>query len=79
LPEVELTHPGECCASRIKQEPHPDPYRPRVRLLFDSAGAAFTRVRELNLWQTNAEEPRSIQAPVDPAAYDIDPLTYLTK
>ena len=57
----------------------PDPYRPRVRLLFDSAGAAFTRVRELNLWETTPEEPRSIQAPVDPAAYDIDPLTYLSK
>ena len=57
----------------------PDPYRPRVRLLFDSAGAAFTRVRELNLWETPPEEPRSIQAPVDPAAYDIDPLTYLSK
>jgi putative nucleotidyltransferase with HDIG domain len=57
----------------------PDPYRPRVRLLFDSAGAAFTRVRELNLWESNPEEPRSIQAPVDPASYDIDPLTYLSK
>jgi putative nucleotidyltransferase with HDIG domain len=57
----------------------PDPYRPRVRLLFDSAGAAFARVRELNLWETPPEEPRSIQAPVDPAAYDIDPLTYLSK
>jgi putative nucleotidyltransferase with HDIG domain len=57
----------------------PDPYRPRVRLLFDSAGVAFTRVRELNLWESDQEEPRSIQAPVDPAAYDIDPLTYLSK
>jgi putative nucleotidyltransferase with HDIG domain len=57
----------------------PDPYRPRVRLLFDSTGAAFTRVRELNLWETPPEEPCSIQAPVDPAAYAIDPLTYLNK
>jgi len=57
----------------------PDPYRPRVRLLFDAAGAAITRVRELNLWETDAEQPRSIQTPVDPADYDIDPLTYLSK
>jgi putative nucleotidyltransferase with HDIG domain len=57
----------------------PDPYRPRVRLLFDSAGAAFTRVRELNLWEMDPDHPRSIQAPVDPAGYDIDPLTYLSK
>jgi putative nucleotidyltransferase with HDIG domain len=57
----------------------PDPYRPRVRLLFDASGAAITRVRELNLWETDAEQPRSIQTPVDPADYDIDPLTYLSK
>lgn len=57
----------------------PDPYRPRVRLLFDAAGAAINRVRELNLWESTEEEPRSIHAPVDPAAYDIDPLTYLSK
>ena len=57
----------------------PDPYRPRVRLLFDQAGVAITRVRELNLWETGTEEPRSIQAPVDAATYGIDPLTYLTK
>jgi putative nucleotidyltransferase with HDIG domain len=56
----------------------PDPYRPRVRLLFDAAGTAITRVRELSLWESTSEEPRSIQAPVDPAAYDIDPLTYLS-
>jgi putative nucleotidyltransferase with HDIG domain len=57
----------------------PDPYRPRVRLLFDASGAAIARVRELNLWESGTDEPRSIQAPVDPAAYDIDPLTYLSK
>jgi putative nucleotidyltransferase with HDIG domain len=57
----------------------PDPYRPRVRLLFDKEGVAITRVRELNLWETGTEEPRSIQSPVDPAGFGIDPLTYLTK
>ncbi len=57
----------------------PDPYRPRVRLLFDATGAAFTRVREFNLWEKDSDQPRSIQSPVDPAGYDIDPLTYLSK
>jgi len=57
----------------------PDPYRPRVRLLFDKEGVAITRVRELNLWETGTEEPRSIQSPVDAATYGIDPLTYLAK
>ena len=55
----------------------PDPFRPQVRLLFDAAGTAITRVRELNLWEQHPDEPRSIEAPVDPAVYDIDPLTYL--
>jgi putative nucleotidyltransferase with HDIG domain len=56
----------------------PDPYRPRVRLLFDAGGAAVTRVRELNLWESSTDEARSIQSPVDSAAYDFDPLTYLS-
>jgi hypothetical protein len=40
---------------------------------------AIARVRELNLWEAGTEEPRSIDSPVDPAGYGIDPLTYLTK
>ena len=55
----------------------PDPYRPRVRLLMDRAGAKVVRVRELNLWEAPEGEPQSIQAPLDPADYDFDPLTYL--
>ena len=55
----------------------PDPYRPRVRLLMDRAGAKVVRVRELNLWEAPEGEPQSIQAPLDPADYDVDPLTYL--
>jgi putative nucleotidyltransferase with HDIG domain len=57
----------------------PDPYRPRVRLLFDESGAAIPRVRELNLWEESGGESRSILAPVDPSSYDVDPLTYLGK
>ena len=55
----------------------PDPYRPRVRLLLDRAGTKVQRVRELNLWEAGEGEPQSIQAPLDPADYDIDPLSYL--
>jgi putative nucleotidyltransferase with HDIG domain len=55
----------------------PDPYRPRVRVLMDPTGAKVERLRELNLWETREGEPQSIQAPLDPAVYDIDPLIYL--
>ena len=55
----------------------PDPYRPRVRLLLDRTGASVQQTREINLWEAGEEEPPSIQAPLDPAGYDFDPLTYL--
>jgi putative nucleotidyltransferase with HDIG domain len=56
----------------------PDPYRPRVRMILDRNGSAITRVRELNLWECGPDDSRSIEAPVDPADYDFDPLTYLS-
>ncbi|MCH7824535.1 MAG: hypothetical protein IH849_07010 [Acidobacteria bacterium] len=55
----------------------PDPYRPRVRLLLDRAGASVQQRREINLWKAREGDPQSIEAPLDPASYDIDPLTYL--
>jgi putative nucleotidyltransferase with HDIG domain len=55
----------------------PDPYRPRVRVLVDRTGQKVERPRELNLWEVREGEPQSIDAPVDPAAYDFDPLTYI--
>ncbi len=54
----------------------PDPFRPRVRVLLDNAGARVPQ-RELNLWETSEGEARTIDAPLDPAGYDIDPLSYL--
>ena len=54
----------------------PDPYRPRVRVLLDNTGAR-ARQRELNLWETVEGDARTIEAPLDPSSYDIDPLTYL--
>jgi putative nucleotidyltransferase with HDIG domain len=54
----------------------PDPYRPRVRVLLDNAGARV-RPREINLWETLEEESSTIVAPLDPADYDVEPLDYL--
>jgi putative nucleotidyltransferase with HDIG domain len=55
----------------------PDPYRPRVRIIRDRAGAALDRPVVLNLWEASAEDTLSIEAPLDPAAWGIDPLSYL--
>jgi putative nucleotidyltransferase with HDIG domain len=55
----------------------PDPYRPRVRLVVDKAGARIERPVELNLWEARDGDPQSVEAPVDAAPYDVDPLSYL--
>jgi cyclic di-GMP phosphodiesterase len=55
----------------------PDPYRPRVRVLLDRAGKKIDRPLALNLWEARDGDPQSIEAPLDPASYDFDPLTYL--
>jgi hypothetical protein len=55
----------------------PDPYRPRIRVLIDRTGRKIDHPLELNLWETREDEPQSIEAPLDPADYDFDPLTYL--
>jgi putative nucleotidyltransferase with HDIG domain len=54
----------------------PDPYRPQVRVLFSRAGARIDLPYDLNLWEVNPAHdlPSSVAAPLDPAAYDIDPL-----
>ncbi|HEY5617193.1 MAG TPA: HD-GYP domain-containing protein [Vicinamibacterales bacterium] len=55
----------------------PDPYRPRVRVLLDRTGKKVEHPLELNLWEVREGEPQSIEAPLDPVAYDFDPLAYL--
>ncbi len=57
----------------------PDPYRPRVRVLFDQAGARLALPLERNLWEHAADgsPPDSIVSPVEPAEFDIDPLTFV--
>ncbi len=54
----------------------PDPHRPQVRIVFDRDGTRLDATYDVDLWET-AEAgagPSSVIAPVDPAAYDIDPL-----
>jgi putative nucleotidyltransferase with HDIG domain len=54
----------------------PDPYRPHVRVLIDREGRRLDLPYELNLWEASedAQRPRSIVAPLDPADYQFDPL-----
>jgi putative nucleotidyltransferase with HDIG domain len=55
----------------------PDPYRPRVRVLRSADGADLDRPYEINLWEAPDETPVSIQAPLDPALYGLDPLSHV--
>jgi putative nucleotidyltransferase with HDIG domain len=55
----------------------PDPYRPQVRILLRSDRQPLPEPQDVNLWETEQGESRSIQAPVDPAEFDIDPLAQL--
>jgi HD-GYP domain-containing protein (c-di-GMP phosphodiesterase class II) len=56
----------------------PDPYRPRVRVLRGVDGADLERPYDVNLWETEEDlVPVSIQAPLDPVVYGIDPLSHV--
>lgn len=57
----------------------PDPYRPKVRVVLDEAGMRLPQPYDVNLWETDASArgPHSVLAPLDPASYGLDPLTYL--
>jgi len=57
----------------------PDPYRPQVRILFDRQGRRLDLTFDINLWEMTPGEgrPSSIVAPLDPAAYQLDPLTLM--
>lgn len=55
----------------------PEPYRPRVRVLYDQAGNRLDFSYDINLWEVVAEAGRAsvIVKPVDPATVDVDPLS----
>jgi putative nucleotidyltransferase with HDIG domain len=55
----------------------PDPFRPRVKVLRSTSGAAVQRPYEINLWEAPDGQPTSVTSPLDPAEYGIDPLAYL--
>jgi putative nucleotidyltransferase with HDIG domain len=56
----------------------PDPLRPQVRVLFDREGKRLALAYEVNLWEPGEPGgPGSIVTPLDPALYQIDPLTLI--
>ncbi len=59
----------------------PDPYRPKVRVLFAADGARFELPRDVNLWEAEASpgdrRPTSVVSPVNPADYGVDPLSFI--
>jgi len=55
----------------------PDPYRPRVRVVFDRSGTRLDLPLERNLWEGVGGVSDSIVAPLDPVQFGIDPLTFV--
>ncbi len=57
----------------------PDPFRPKVKVLYNPQGAPLVQPVERNLWEPREDGSPADQivAPVDPAEYGIDPLTHL--
>ena len=59
---------------------HPsDPFRPQVKIVTDSAGAAIETPVLANTWErdSHGEYTYAVVEAVDPDSVDIDPLTYL--
>jgi putative nucleotidyltransferase with HDIG domain len=56
----------------------PDPHRPRVRIVIGPDGTRLPLTYDADLWETtDPERPSSIVTPVDPAEYQLDPLTLI--
>jgi hypothetical protein len=56
----------------------PDPYRPRVKLLFDAGGRRLDAPPERNLWEPSpAGGVDSVVSPVEPSEAGIDPLDFM--
>ena len=59
----------------------PDPYRPKVRVLFNADGGRLELPRDINLWETEQDtrddRASSVIAPLNPADYGIDPLSFI--
>ena len=56
----------------------PDPYHPKVRILYGADGQELAKPRESNLWESSGtEDGVSVTAPLDPAEHGIDPLSLI--
>jgi putative nucleotidyltransferase with HDIG domain len=55
----------------------PDPYRPQVRVVAGREGTRLEHPYDINLWEALEGQAQTVQSPLDPAAFDIDPLSYL--
>ncbi len=63
----------------VVTRPHAaDPYRPRVRIVATADGQVLERPYDVELWRAGEDEPRSVQRPLDPLHYGIDPLSHLS-
>ena len=57
----------------------PDPYRPKVRILFAPDGTRLELPLDVNLWESEptANHAATVVAPLNPAEYGIDPLAFV--
>ncbi len=57
----------------------PDPHRPRVRLIMDSKRRRLLTPVDVNLFEDQPDPTRArrVVAPLDPAEFSVDPLSYL--
>jgi hypothetical protein len=57
----------------------PDPYRPKVKVLFAADGSRLEIPHDVNLWEAEigSRHGSSVIAPLNPADYGIDPLTFI--
>jgi putative nucleotidyltransferase with HDIG domain len=56
-----------------------DPYRPKVKILFNPDGARLDIPRDVNLWEgdKHSGEASSVSSPLNPADFKIDPLAFV--
>ena len=57
----------------------PDPFKPRVKVIAAPTGEPLDTPYEINLWERPPEQsgPKAVRAPLDPAEYSVDPLSFL--
>jgi putative nucleotidyltransferase with HDIG domain len=57
----------------------PDPYRPKVRVIFAKDGSRLELPRDVNLWDaaTDHQHATAVIGPLNPTDYGIDPLSFI--